>query len=141
MSKNRFNASCFLFSFLISSSSLAQLEGEWMLSVNHGVERLGVITFEENNGEIKAFVDGGPVDLTLDTNQIEMTVDYRNGGGRYLSRRFTGTIAGDSMSGTLVATHDDSTGTWVATRRNTNRESEARPINISGIWSRISAGM
>ena len=141
MSKNRFNASCFLFSFLIASSSLAQLEGEWMLSVNHGVERLGVITFEENNGEIKAFVDGGPVDLTLDTNQIEMTVDYRNGGGRYLSRRFTGTIAGDSMSGTLVATHDHSTGTWVATRRNTNRESEARPINISGIWSRISAGM
>ncbi|GIT64129.1 MAG: hypothetical protein Ct9H300mP22_5290 [Gammaproteobacteria bacterium] len=50
-----------------------------MLSVNHGVERLGVITFEENNGEIKAFVDGGPVDLTLDTNQIEMTVDYRKG--------------------------------------------------------------
>ncbi len=49
MSKNRFNASCFLFSFLIASSSLAQLEGEWMLSVNHGVERLGVITFEENN--------------------------------------------------------------------------------------------
>ena len=141
MNKNTRNASCFLFSFLIASNCFSQLEGDWMLTISHGVERLGVITFEDNNGDITAFVDGGPIDLTLDANQIEMTIDYRNGGGRYLSRRFTGTFAEDSMSGTLVAPHDDSTGTWVAVRTDTNPESAARPTDISGIWSRISAGM
>jgi hypothetical protein len=128
-------------SFLATSNCFAQLEGDWMLTINHEVERLGVISFEQTDEGMKAFVDGGQVDLKLEADQIEMIVDYRNGGGRRLSRHFTGTISKDSINGTLVANHDNSTGTWVATKINQNRNLQARPVDISGIWSRISAGM
>ena len=55
MNKNTRNASCFLFSFLIASNCFSQLEGDWMLTISHGVERLGVITFEDNNGDITEY--------------------------------------------------------------------------------------
>jgi hypothetical protein len=70
-----------------------------------------------------------------------MDIDYRNGGGRLLSRHFTGTINEESITGTLVASHDDSTGTWNAARVNPNTNLQSSPVDISGIWSRISAGM
>ncbi len=119
----------------------AELEGEWFLTINHITERLGIITFEQRDGELKGFVDGGPVEFTLDGNELELIVDYRNGGGRLLSRTFTGTLDGDSLSGTLVAPHDDSTGTWYATRVQPEPVLPAAPVDMSGVWSRISAGM
>lgn len=124
-----------------SATCHAQLAGEWMLTINHGVERLGVITFEQVGDRIEAFVDGGPAELNLNDNQFEMTVDYRDGGGRYLIRNFTGTLSGDILRGTLEAIHDGSTGTWTAVRANPQQVLNADPIDISGKWSRISAGM
>jgi hypothetical protein len=124
-----------------STNSFAQLEGEWFLTINHITERLGIIIFEEREGELRGFVDGGPVEFTFEDNQLEMVVDYRNGGGRLLSRTFAGTLDGDSLSGTLIAPHDDSTGTWYATRLESETALPAEPVDISGIWSRISAGM
>jgi hypothetical protein len=131
----------FLLTLSLSSTCLAQLEGEWLLTINHMVERLGVISFERSEGELHAFVDGGPVDFVIEGKQLEMDVDYRNGGGRLLSRHFTGTLDGDSLSGTLVAAHDDSTGTWFAERFVPETALPAAPVDLSGIWLRISAGM
>lgn len=112
-----------------------------MLTINHGVERLGIITFDQTDGDIEAFIDGGPVSLNIDGDEIEMVVDYRDGGGRLLNRHFSGTIGEESITGTLVAGHDNSTGNWAATRMSQNRDLQVGPVDMSGIWSRISAGM
>ena len=124
-----------------TTTCLAQVEGEWLLTVNHGVERLGLMTFEREEGELKAFVDGGPIDFVLQGNRLEMDVDYRDGGGRLLNRHFIGTLSGDSISGTLVAEHDNSTGSWQAERLIPEAALPPAPVDFSGIWSRISAGM
>lgn len=99
---------------LLAPASSAQITGQWFLTITHGGERLGILTVEENQGNLAGFIDGGPIDLTLDGNVIEMVVDYRDGGGRLLSRHLTGSVANDMMNGTLVAAHDGSTGTWRA---------------------------
>lgn len=137
--KTKIFALAFLLFF--SHQSVAQLEGEWFLTINHITERLGIITFEQRDGELRGFVDGGPVEFTFDNDQLEMVVDYRNGGGRLLSRTFSGTLDGDSISGTLLAPHDDSTGTWHASRLASELVLAPAPVDMSGIWSRISAGM
>ena len=103
--KNKTSVLGFFLTLALASSCLAQLQGEWLLTVNHGVERLGVLSFEDRGDELQVFVDGGPVDFVLEGNTLGMDVDYRDGGGRLLSRHFTGTINGDSLSGTLVAPH------------------------------------
>ena len=131
----------FLIALPLATNCLAQLEGEWYLTINHVAERLGVISFERREGELRAFVDGGPADFVMEGNRLEMDVDYRNGGGRLLSRHFTGTLNGDSLSGTLADEELGSTGTWVAERFGAQTALPAAPVDISGIWSRISAGM
>ena len=131
----------FLIALPLATNCLAQLEGEWMLTINHDAERLGVISFERRNGEIHAFVDGGPTDFEMEGNQLEFDVDYRNGGGRLLSRHFSGTINGDSMSGTLVDEELGTNGTWAAEPFGAQTTLPAAPADMSGIWSRISAGM
>ena len=128
-------------SLFAAGACRAQIEGDWTLTLTHQVERLGIITFEREQGELSAYVDGGPVEFTLQGDRLEMEVDYRNAGGRLLSRQFIGTINGDAMSGTLVAPHDGSTGTWRAERLLPDVVSPPAPVDLSGIWSRISAGM
>ncbi len=129
---------------VVSGNSFAQLEelrGEWFLTINHITERLGIISFERRDGELRGFVDGGPIEYSFEDGELRMVVDYRNGGGRLLSRTFTGTLDGDSLSGTLVAPHDDSTGTWYASRVEPLTVLPPDPVDMSGVWSRISAGM
>lgn len=139
--KTSLKISGFFLSFSLAGASLAQVEGDWWLTVNHGAERLGTLTFERRDGELMAFVDGGPVEFTLEDYQLEMTVDYRNSGGRHLIRHFTGAFDGESLAGTLVAPHDGSTGTWRAEPRIPDEVLPPAPVDFSGIWSRISAGM
>ena len=139
--KNKARFLGFFLMLALASNCLAQLQGEWLLTVNHGVERLGVLSFEGRGGELQVFVDGGPVDFVLQGNTLEMDVDYRDGGGRLLSRHFTGTVTGDSLSGTLIAPHDDSAGSWRAERLLRSAALAPAPVDLSGIWSRISAGM
>jgi hypothetical protein len=126
---------------LLALSASAQVTGQWFLTINHGGERLGILTLEENQGDLEAYIDGGPIELNLQGNSIEMTADYRDGGGRLLSRHLTGTVGNNRMSGTLVAAHDGSTGTWNAEPWDGPTSSAPpAPVDLTGTWSRISAG-
>ena len=126
---------------LLAPVAGAQITGQWFLTIDHGGERLGILTVEENQGSLEGFIDGGPIDLSLQGSTIEMTADYRDGGGRLLSRHLTGSVANGMMSGTLVAVHDNSSGTWRAEPwRGPSSSAPPAPIDLTGIWSRISAG-
>ncbi len=134
----------FLLSLSLASGCLAQLEnlqGDWMLTVSHDSERLGVLGFDRVDGEIQVFIDGGPVEFELDGNRLEMDVDYRDGGGRLLSRHFSGSLEGDTFSGTLESVHNGLPGTWRAQPLVIPPPQLPAPVDLSGIWTRISAGM
>lgn len=89
--KNKASILGFFLTLVLTSSCLAQLQGEWLLTVNHGIERLGLLTFGGSDGELEVFVDGGLVDFVLEGNTLEMDVDYRDGSGRLLSKHFSST--------------------------------------------------
>jgi len=126
---------------LFTQASFAQVAGQWLLTINYGGERLGILTIEDNGNTLEGFIDGGPIAMSLDGNAIDMTVDYRDGGGRLLSRHFTGTVTDSRMSGTLVAAHDNSEGTWTARPWNgPGSSAPPAPVDLTGTWSRISAG-
>ncbi len=111
------------------------------MSLNHDGGRLGILAVERDRGELKAYVDGGPIKFSLTEGRLEMLVDYRNSAGRLLSRQFTGTFDGEVMTGTVTAAHDGSAGTWRAERREPAAARPPAPVDFSGIWSRTSSGM
>ena len=112
------------------------------MSLNHDGDRLGILTIERDQGELRAYIDGGPFEFSLIEGRLEMEVDYRNSAGRLLSRQFTGTFDGEVMTGTVAAAHDGSTGTWRAERGEPAAAAQPpAPVVFSGIWSRTSSGM
>ena len=139
--RHRMHGTTLVLTLLFSGLVWAQVEGDWVLTLNHDAERLGILSFERDGGELQVYVDGGPVEFTLEGDRLEMTVDYRNAGGRLLSRELSGAIDGDVISGTLIAPHDGSTGSWRAEPRLPDASLPPAPVDFSGIWSRISAGM
>jgi hypothetical protein len=125
----------------LTTNVIAQVEGQWLLTINPGSERLAILTIERTDGTLTAYLDGGPIASKIEGNAITMEADYRDGGGRLLYRHFTGTILEGSMSGTLVAPHNGSTGTWHAEPWTGLASQEPpAPVDFTGIWSRISAG-
>ena len=69
------------------------LEGDWRLTLEEGnAPSTGILTFERAAQGLVAFVDGGPVPLTLDGNDVAFDIDYRDGGGRLLIRHLAGSL-------------------------------------------------
>jgi hypothetical protein len=126
------------------AQSSGAIEGNWLLTVTErGRNHTGVLTFERTKTGLAAFVDGGPVALTLENDQIELDIDYRDGGGRLLNRHLNGRIGSKEMSGKLTLSLDAPPGSWHAVRiieEDTSRL-KPRPVDLSGIWSRTSPGI
>jgi hypothetical protein len=120
------------------------IEGDWLLSLTEGKrEHTGVLTLESTDTGVIAFVDGGPVSLELRNDEIDLDIDYRDGGGRLLNRHLNGRIRGDVMSGTVTYPLDAPPGSWHAVRiveQDTSRL-KPRPVDLTGVWSRTSPGI
>lgn len=114
------------------------LLGDWLLTLTEqGRDTTGILTLERSAAGLAGFVDGGPVALTRSDDGIEIDIDYRDGGGRLLNRHLEGRVAADRLEGSLAPA-----GTWRATRlaADDGATAEPEPVDLSGIWSRISAG-
>lgn len=124
-----------------TAQSADVLVGEWLLTLNdQDREHTGVLQFETADAGLTAYVDGGPVDFSVSGNAIELEIDTRDGGGRLLSYRLTGTWSRDALGGTLEPPLDAPQGTWRAARIVERDVQPPRPVDFSGIWSRISSG-
>jgi len=124
------------------AQSAVVLVGDWFLTLtDRGQDHTGILQFERKNGALAAFVDGGPVTFSVDGDAIALDIDTRDGGGRLLSYGLTGSWSKDSLSGSLQPPLDAPKGSWHA-RRVVERAAEPpRPVDFSGIWSRISSGL
>ena len=126
-------------------SSVAQddaITGNWLLTLSQGRVHTGVLTLEQGESGIAAYVDGGPVPITVNGDEIRFEIDYRDGGGRYLVRTLSGKINGSVMEGALTLPLGQEPGTWRAIRIIINDTSNlaAQPVDFSGIWARTSSG-
>lgn len=118
------------------------LGGRWLLTLEAGnAVHSGVLEIETDGSGLAAFVDGGPVAFDVDAGRVAMDIDTRDGGGRLLSYGLTGALRDDVLSGVLRPPLDAPEGTWHAERMVERAEQPPRPVDFSGIWSRVSSGI
>jgi len=122
--------------------SLDRLAGDWLLTLAAGETiHTGTLQFEAGADGVAAFVDGGPVALTIDGGRLRLDIDTRDGGGRLLAYRLDGRLTGAVLGGTLEQPLDAPPGTWRAERIAAHAELPPQPVDFSGIWSRTSSGI
>ncbi|MDX1561947.1 MAG: hypothetical protein R3305_03430, partial [Gammaproteobacteria bacterium] len=125
-----------------ASPTTENLAGDWFLVLDLGdVGHTGVLQFEAADNGIAAFVDGGPVALTIEGDRLELDIDTRDGGGRLLSYLLSGSLDGGVLSGVLQPPLDAPAATWHAERIVPAQAEPPRPVDFSGIWSRTSSGI
>jgi hypothetical protein len=138
--------------------------GDWMLVVKQGRTSMdGVLRIQSGGVDdrgVIAHVEGGPIRISIDGEQIEMAIDDRTAGGMPFERYLRGELDGNTMSGTFGPEHPINeqqqdlcerlpmacphpTGTWTATRyvAPPNADSERRPVDLSGTWVYSSGGL
>ena len=126
---------------VLESHAQPALEGDWLLTLDdEGRRHSGILSFETAGDALVAFVDGGPVPVTIDRDRIEIELDYRDGGGRLLSYGLAGRIAPDRLAGVLTPPLDGSPGSWQAVPLTEDEVLPPAPVDLSGIWSRTSSG-
>lgn len=155
-------APLFLLSSVFSSSLSAQespFVGEWLLEISQGstvqgtTNQRGILAIEMDGDELVGFLENGPIFLSVEDNNIAMTIDSRNASGTPLERYFDGAISGRQMSGKFGPPDNASeeellvcerfpggciypSGTWTAVPYVPVRPQsiEPNPVDISGAW-------
>ena len=123
----------------------ASYVGPWILSLQDDQRTLiGLLEIEKVANGWRAFLEGGPVEINIEQDQIEIVADSRDVRGFVFDRRMTGMIINNQMHGSYkqegAAAQKEAPGTWSAVRKN-NKDSELKsvasqvPMDISGIWT------
>ncbi len=127
---------------LSSAAQDGDITGDWLLTLLQGRTHTGILTLEQGESGIAAYVDGGPVPITVNGDEIRFEIDHRDGGGRYLVRKLTGKINGNVMEGALTLPLEEKPAKWQAERivvKDTGNLAP-QPVDLSGVWTRTSAG-
>ena len=117
------------------------MEGDWMLEVRpDGAPIIGVLEIEHDGSGWSAFVEGGPVPVTVDGDRVALSIDSRDLRGFVFFMKLEGTLEDDRLSGSYTIDSEAevpfSPGTWTASRYlPAERPTEPAPVDISGIWT------
>ncbi|MAD28895.1 MAG: hypothetical protein CMP00_04420 [Woeseiaceae bacterium] len=150
----------FISIYLVTISPLmakTSVEGKWMLILNGGKGQIdnsvvigaptdnkaaiiGELSLSQINEKWMGHVEGGPVDVKIDDNVIEIVVDSRDLAGFVFFRRLKGNFSTKEMSGTFTIEGTTETpeagGKWIAIRKDPNNELlPPKPVDISGLWT------
>jgi len=135
--------------------------GEWLLEFTSNVQgtsvQTGILAIELEEGELVAFLQNGPVPLTIEGDSITMVLDSRNASGEALERHLSGVLSGMQMAGEfgppadateeelLVCTRFPGgcvhpSGDWSAVPYIPVRPDSLapNPVDLSGPWGTIS---
>jgi hypothetical protein len=120
----------------------SSLVGDWFLTLNERrAVHTGILTIEQTANGLVAFVDGGPSSLDVMDGTIELKFDTRDGGGQLLEYTLRGRVDGGELAGELTPPLNAPAGTWRAKRHAEPAPQPPRPVDFSGIWSRMSSGL
>lgn len=132
-------AALLLFSHALAAD--AGFAGGWMLELTtDGPAIVGLLELERQGDGWAAWVEGGPVPVSIDGNDIEVVVDSRDIRGFEFKRRMVGSLTDGKLSGTFtiesVAKVSESDGSWTATKQLPRGPRAApEPVDITGIWT------
>lgn len=125
-----------------AAQSSRDFVGRWHLTlVDGGSENSGVLEIENRGEALESFVDGGPVELEISGDRIDLVIDTRDGGGRLLSYGLSGRLNDGMLSGVLQPPLEAPAGTWHAERIVERAVQPPDPVDFTGIWSRTSSGI
>ncbi|MFM1594173.1 MAG: hypothetical protein ACKJRS_07380 [Woeseiaceae bacterium] len=120
-------------------------EGRWILSLQDKKRTLiGLLEIEKNDQAWVAYLEGGPVEINIKQNQIEILADSRDVRGFVFNRRLTGFLVNNQIQGRYqqegAAAQKEEPGPWSAVRdrkhkSSTNLPKIPKPEEISGIWT------
>ena len=115
--------------------------GDWMLTLAvRPANVVGLLQIEQTDGGLAAWVEGGPVGVQVDGDELELVIDSRDIAGFVLKRRLVGTLDDGVLRGALSIVDDAESGengaTWTATRVTTQAGPAGEPptADLSGIW-------
>ena len=128
---------------IISPMASAQdnIEGRWLLSLQDNQRTLvGLLEVEKSDTGFVAYLEGGPVGVEVDGNNVVIIADSRDVRGFVFDRHMTGTIDENSMSGTYkqvgAAAQKEKPGPWSAVREvlATDGKLAPEPFDLAGTW-------
>ena len=142
---------------IISITEAQSIDGKWMLRLD-GADQLidnsitigapsdneaaiiGELSITKINDEWMGHVEGGPVEVKIENENIEILIDSRDLAGFVFFRRLSGKYSDDTMSGsfTIEGTTENPEygGIWRATRKEVKtRNTASNPRDLSGIWT------
>lgn len=141
---NRAGLPALALSCLLASSLSAAAEGfagDWMLTLDvPPADVVGLLQVEQTDDGWAAWVEGGPVDIDIDGDVIELVIDSRDIAGFVLQRKLIGTLHADVLEGSLTIIDDaesaENGASWTAKRYEEESAPAAatRPGDLSGIW-------
>lgn len=127
--------------------------GQWDLALQEGRQtKEGLLDIRRTDGGVVGYVEGGPITLIIDGDNIEMGIDDRKTRGGRMVRYLRGSIEGGTMSGEFGPEHEATaeeldicqrmplactvpTGTWQATRHVASiSPTEPNPVDLTGAW-------
>jgi len=127
---------------LRSEAYAADIEGRWLLSLQDKKRTLvGLLEIEKAGEGWIAYLEGGPASVETEGDNVVIVADSRDVRGFVFNRKMTGTIDGDSMSGTYLqegaAAQKEDPGPWRAVREPPQNKMERppNPVDISGTWT------
>ena len=135
-------AAALLSSAMIGPAAAAEADflGTWLIALeNRPGTRLGLLEIERTSDGLQGYVDGGPVELSIEDDTISFPFDWEDGGGLHHVTRVEGTLADGTLSGETYR-DGEQTGTWHARPRPRipGVGEPAQPIDLSGIWDMAS---
>jgi len=120
----------------------ANFDGRWTLSLQDRARTLiGTLEIEKKGKNWVGYLEGGPIEVIIKNNNIEIVADSRDVRGFVFNRRLTGILTDDQMSGKYqqegAAAQKEAPGSWRAIREVVKDSSilESKPVDISGIWT------
>ena len=121
-------------------SAQSEWAGDWMLELEVPSGDVYALLQLERTGESWAgYVEGGPVDVEIDGDQLEVVVDSRDIAGFLFERRLTGRLRDDVVTGTVSVVDQpesaENGSPWTARRASADdTASEGKPFDVAGTW-------
>lgn len=128
-------------SSVVVAAESTEFTGRWMLELDvPPADVHALLELEARDAGWVGHVEGGPVAVKIDGDEIEIVIDSRDIAGFVFERRLVGRSNGDVIEGELVvvgdADSDENGSSWSATRVDSESASALAPdpVDLSGTW-------
>jgi hypothetical protein len=143
MKKTSRSIVCLVVLVFQASALAAGFPGEWRLEMEPDL--VGRLELRDAGGSLVGFVEGGPIEVEIDGQNIRMVVDSRDRSMRRFDRVLTGRVDGESMRGVFVVEasgdREREEGSWRAVPWDESADTghlAPEPVSLAGMWGAAS---